>query len=267
MFNAYIDNSGILRDKYREAQQLDSYVFVLCTRGECCVNIYTSNYTITPNTLITLLPNSYFRVIEQSADTELYIVSFRHQTLSSADIFALVLESITHIIENPLIEFPREIVQILCDYINVLMRIKSQWTVSQNVDFVSSILKQFIIGIGAKHKVTEGDNTKSDRKKVLVTQLIKLIATHYNTERGVSFYAEKMSVSPQHLSSVVSRVTKKTISDIIAMFVIIDAQTKLLSTNLSIGEIATTLNFDDISIFGRYFKRYTKLSPRQYRNR
>ncbi len=41
---------------------------------------------------------------------------------------------------------------------------------------------------------------------------------------------------------------------LIAMFVVIDAQTKLVSSDISIGEIAADLNFDDISIFGRYFK-------------
>ncbi len=267
MFDAYIDNSGETQERYREPQLLDSYNFVLCTRGECHVNIYTSDYTIRANNIVTLLPNSYFRVIDQSPDTELYIVSFSQRILTSADIFAIVLEHITHIIENPVIEFSPNVTEILCEYINLLRRVKGELRISENIEFVNSILKQFIIGIGSKHRVIEEKRTHIDRSRALVAELIRLVALHYVEERGVTFYASKMSVTPQHLSSVVRRVTQRTITDIIAMFVIIDAQTKLFSTDLTIGEISAALHFDDISIFGRYFKRYTQLSPRQYRGR
>ena len=47
--------------------------------------------------------------------------------------------------------------------------------------------------------------------------------------------------------------------------VITDAEAKLKSTDLTIQEIAYSLNFPDISFFGKYFKRYTGMSPKQYR--
>lgn len=267
MFDAYIDNSGILQEKYRETQLLDSYTFVVCTRGECRVNLYTMEHMITTNQLITLLPNSYFRVIDQHPDTELYVVSFKQLTLASIDIFTTVMEYITHIVELPVVEFAPSSIEILCDYIKLIMRIKDQPLVGENSEFVGAVLKQFIVGIGAKYRIMESNTPKSDRARALVMNLIKLIVANYRDERSVTFYAQTMHISPQHLSTVVKRVTHRTLSDIIAMFVIIDAQAKLVSTDLSIGEIAAGLNFDDISIFGRYFKRYTKLSPRQYRNR
>jgi transcriptional regulator GlxA family with amidase domain len=43
------------------------------------------------------------------------------------------------------------------------------------------------------------------------------------------------------------------------------AEVKLKSTDLTIQEIAYSLNFPDISFFGKYFKRYTGMSPKQYR--
>ncbi|WP_347915505.1 helix-turn-helix domain-containing protein, partial [Bacteroides fragilis] len=47
--------------------------------------------------------------------------------------------------------------------------------------------------------------------------------------------------------------------------VITDAEAKLKSTDFTIQEIAYSLNFPDISFFGKYFKRYTGMSPKQYR--
>lgn len=265
MFKAYIDNSGILQAKYKDAQQLNRYVFVVCTRGECKVSLYTSVYTLKENSIITLLPYKYFRVIEQQADTELYVVTFDKRTFTSADVFETIIEHVAHIMESPFIDFPPTSIEVICDYIRVLMRMKEELLVDENSDFVCSVLKQIIVIIGARYNKLERVSQQKDRSKALVFRLTKLIAVNYKSERSATFYARAMHVSPQHLASVVKRVTDKTITDIIAIFVMLYAQTKLVSTDLSIGEIAADLNFDDISVFGRYFKRYTKLSPRQYR--
>jgi AraC family transcriptional activator of pobA len=96
--------------------------------------------------------------------------------------------------------------------------------------------------------------------------LVRVVIENYRSERNISFYAEKMHLSPQHLSTTIKKTTGKTLTDIISTFVIRDAQAKLRSTELTIQEIAYSLNFPDISFFGKYFKRYTGMSPKQYRN-
>lgn len=75
-----------------------------------------------------------------------------------------------------------------------------------------------------------------------------------------------MHLSPQHLSTTIKKITGKTLTDIISSFIIHDAQAKLRSTEMTIQEIAYSLNFTDISFFGKYFKRYTGMSPKRYRN-
>ena len=48
--------------------------------------------------------------------------------------------------------------------------------------------------------------------------------------------------------------------------VIMDAKAQLKSTNLPIYQIADSLNFNNVSFFGKYFKRYVGVSPQEYRN-
>ena len=97
-------------------------------------------------------------------------------------------------------------------------------------------------------------------------ELVRTVVMNYHTERNVSFYADKMHLSPQHLSTTIKKITGKTLTDIISSFIINDAKAKLKSTEMTIQEIAYSLNFPDISFFGKYFKRYTGMSPKQYRN-
>lgn len=49
--------------------------------------------------------------------------------------------------------------------------------------------------------------------------------------------------------------------------VITEAKYLLDNTDLSIKEIATKLNFPTQSFFGKYFKQYVGISPKEYRNK
>ena len=61
-------------------------------------------------------------------------------------------------------------------------------------------------------------------------------------------------------------MTGKTVSEIIASIVIMDAKAQLKSTNQTIQEISYSLNFPNVSFFGKYFKRHVGMSPKEYRN-
>jgi len=45
----------------------------------------------------------------------------------------------------------------------------------------------------------------------------------------------------------------------------LEAKRLLAHTNLSISEIAYRLNFQDNSYFGRFFKKYVKITPEAFR--
>ena len=68
------------------------------------------------------------------------------------------------------------------------------------------------------------------------------------------------------LSTTVRQVTGRNVLDIIAHVVIVDVKAKLKSTNMTIQEIAYSLNFPSASFFGKYFKRHMGMSPLEYRN-
>ena len=88
---------------------------------------------------------------------------------------------------------------------------------------------------------------------------------HFKKHRDVKFYAELQHLTPRYFSTVIRKVSGKTPSEWINLSLVIEAK-KLLSTpELNIKEIALQLNFEDQSLFGRYFKRITGLSPSNFR--
>ena len=52
----------------------------------------------------------------------------------------------------------------------------------------------------------------------------------------------------------------------IERFVILEAKVLLKSSNLNIQQIADELHFPSQSFFGKYFKKLTGMSPKEYRN-
>lgn len=107
---------------------------------------------------------------------------------------------------------------------------------------------------------------------LLVSRFQSLIETLLTSEaaaaeiRYPSFYAEKLSVHPNHLNAVVKRITGKTASSIIHTHLLISAKSLLTQTNLSAKEIAFRLHFAEPTHFSSFFKKATKLTPQQYRD-
>lgn len=103
------------------------------------------------------------------------------------------------------------------------------------------------------------------RSQLLTADFKRLVNLHFLRQRGVSFYAEKLFISPGHLTETVREVTGKTPGDWIAEAVVLEASVLLLNPALTVAQIADALEFPDQSAFGKYFKKIKGLSPAAYR--
>lgn len=97
-------------------------------------------------------------------------------------------------------------------------------------------------------------------------QFISLAQRHFKQERFLDFYAEKLGVTPKHLSRTLKNQTGFTAVEWIERFVILEAKVLLKSSTLNIQQISDELNFPSQSFFGKYFKKLTGMSPKEFRN-
>ncbi|MDR3061587.1 MAG: helix-turn-helix transcriptional regulator [Dysgonamonadaceae bacterium] len=103
-------------------------------------------------------------------------------------------------------------------------------------------------------------------KAFLITKKYNdLLAANVSKERSVEFYAGQLGISPNHLNKSVKAVTGRTAITILNEMNLQEAKMQLKYTNLSVGEIAFQLGFEDLSYFSRFFKKATGLSPLEYR--
>lgn len=96
-------------------------------------------------------------------------------------------------------------------------------------------------------------------------EYFRLLGEHYKHERSVGFYARQLCITPKYLTTLIKRISGKSVSEWIDNYVILEAKTLLKYSNMSVQEIAYYLNFPNQSFFGSYFKRNAGMSPSQYK--
>lgn len=109
-------------------------------------------------------------------------------------------------------------------------------------------------------------NSSQKSSNRLTEKFLSLVQQHFKKERFLDYYANQLEVSPKHLSRTVKEATSFSAVDWIDRFVILEAKVLLKSTNLSIQQISDELNFASQSFFGKYFKKHTGHSPKDFRN-
>lgn len=109
-------------------------------------------------------------------------------------------------------------------------------------------------------------NASSSASGRIATKFIILVQENFKRERFLDFYASKLNISPKHLSRALKAETGTSAVEWISRYVVLEAKVMLKSSNLSVQQIAEELNFPSQSFFGKYFKKATGLSPKEYRN-
>ena len=264
---AGIDMTGTCKELFRQAAILPHSIFLLCVRGSCKISIHLTQYEMNAGSLATILPKMYFQILDQTADCRFMYVGFPQQTMESSDLFAQTIEYTPFILDRPVLRLAPEVSRIFEEGFMLVIkanRLKQEMFNEKQRKLLYAQLLMAAYNTGSAN--TPGKTQHYSRSQEIVKELVRLLIQYYNKEREAAFYADKLHLSPRHLSTTVKKVTNKTLTELISSFIIRDAQAKLRSTEMTIQEIAYSLNFSDISFFGKYFKRYTGMSPKQYRN-
>lgn len=110
----------------------------------------------------------------------------------------------------------------------------------------------------------QGDK-KSPREENILKDFLILVNRHCEKEHNLGFYAEKLAITPKHMSLTIKKLTGRTGADWIDYVLLLKIKRMLINSPLTIQQIADEFNFPDNSAFGKYFKSKTGITPRQYR--
>lgn len=133
-------------------------------------------------------------------------------------------------------------------------------------ELMGSLCLTMIYDIFEPHAQRDATDTHSDRTAYIVKQLMALLSTGISrTEREVSYYAERLNVSPKYLSATIKRVTGHSVTSYIDRHTVTILKDYLGDERLSLTQIAERMNFSSLSYFSRYCTKHLGQSPSEYR--
>lgn len=106
---------------------------------------------------------------------------------------------------------------------------------------------------------------EQDTNQKRIYQFIILLDQYFKEQRNADFYATDMGISAKRLNQILKLKMNKSITQLIHERLILEAKRMLISSEMTIKEIAFELNFDDPAYFSRFFKKNTQLSPEKFK--
>lgn len=146
---------------------------------------------------------------------------------------------------------------------NILSRLRSiNVKNDDNVDLVKSYLQVLLYEV----KELVDTSLSNDINNEYLNNFFDLIFSSQQ-KLSVSEYANKLSITPNHLNKLVKLITQKSATEWIDKAFLQDAQKLLKQSNLTLLDVSESLGIYDQSYFSRKFKKLNGVSPSEYRNR
>ena len=135
-------------------------------------------------------------------------------------------------------------------------------------ELLISYMKIFLIAASrskAEQQPQYIPSNKGDKEPVILQNLKEAIENDFKSKHTPKEYAVLLNISPNALAKIAKKHFNKTLTNLIADRIIIEAKRELYLTNKSIKEVAYGLGYDDEYYFSRFFKKNAHISPQVYR--
>ncbi|MBE6256544.1 MAG: AraC family transcriptional regulator [Prevotella sp.] len=136
-------------------------------------------------------------------------------------------------------------------------------------EILSSFLRMMLLMICEElmqhDDMTSLNDASTTHDKEVFNEFLQLLSQQNQKRQRVSYYADKMNISPKYLSSICKKVSGKNPMRWITENAMQDCYSLLKDTDLSVKEISNRLGFPNPSFFGQYFREQAGVTPMEYR--
>ena len=240
------------------------YALFLRIHGETQRTINQFNYLIQPQSLQLVNPGSIYSFKDTTQASRTYVLLFDKDFIEE--------DSLTMEIQNDLLDFHRKCQQDIvldttqyAEALHIYEQLSTELrTKKDDYKIVSKMLINQLLFLLKREKLNFGLKQNHTRAEQICSEFLILIEEHYWQKKSVKEYASLLGITPKHLSETVKSTLHHTALSYIHVRIIKEIQYLLCFGEMSIKQIAYTLNFETLSQLGRFFKRYEGISPKAY---
>ena len=253
--------------------RFDGFVIFYCISGSLKMSVNLTEVELSKGRIYINVPGNIIR-INEVANSSSEEVRFLCLALSkeffqglNVEICKLFNEGIS-MLDKPCIQLSQrdyELAGSLIRYISSLLKTEVSYKREAILSALSSLF-YILLGAWTSESVHEAPAALSNRSKVIFDKFMRLVMDNYTQYRNVGFYAEKLCLTPKYLSKIIKTATGRSAPEWIDSYVILEAKNLLKHSGTPIKEIVFKLNFPNQSVFYKFFKAHTGMTPTEYRN-
>jgi len=241
----------------------DSTTIIVCKSGAVGLSIDLQRHYAESPAVIATLPTQHVECVSISPNFEAMMINVSDRFIDMLNISsrAQVLMALRN---NPVTQLDYITIRVMEGYSLIIEKAISHSDNPYRLEVVENFTRAFFYAGGFYlHELL--DKRPTSFQNSIVERFIKLVHNNYRQHRRVGFYADKLCITPKYLSKVIKQSSGQSAVEWIDSYVILEAKAQLKSSYKTIQQIAMELNFPNQSFFGKYFKRLTGISPKEYR--
>lgn len=247
------------KDSINEPRKVDVTTFILLDKGESRIIIEGKEYNLKAPCLAVVMPNQTYSLLETSDNLELRAI-----IMSSNFTVNLMSSSLNKMIsDNPVIDISSDIIS-FNTYYNVLLHTVRSSFQNSHLESAKHLTMSMLYFYARKLEHLEKDKKK---REIVFDRFCDDVRKFYKINRSIPFYSGRLAVSSKYLNDIVKEKTGITANEYIDRQTIIECKALLSSTDMSILKISLMMHFPSYSVFGKFFKRMTGLTPTEYREK
>jgi len=253
---------------HEEPYRAESYGIVYIKEGSVKLNAGTYSWEVSAPSIITL-GASVIRYFTKSSDQlNMDVIFFKDGFLMERYPDPFFLFKFDFFKDSDLIVLPlKDSWLTKVSKIYELIRLTQDTGNVHEPELVRSYIFALVYEIDACHRQHAMDMPALTKGYPLFTKFRQLLGNNYMQEHKLNFYADRLHLTPKSLSAAIKKQSGKSAGKWIDDTVVLEAKVLLQNKALSVSQVSGMLNFSDPSVFGKFFRANTGLSPLEYRKK
>lgn len=249
---------------------------LLCQKGNVELKANDNIFQFNTGDLFIFTSSVNIRIIDAEPETIVLAVAVDLEYILLSTNQIMNIESVLYIRNNPCVSLNANQFNHLTQLIEQLLQRTATYESNKNqgTEIYQYLQKQIVRSqvltvtyevLSCYYSCQHMLSLQTSKKDIVFQNFIAALYKNYKQERDVTFYAKQQNLTPRYFSTLIKEKTGINALQWITKMVMAEAKNQLGTSDKSIKEIAKSLNFPTQSFFGKYFKQYSGMSPKEYR--
>lgn len=249
---------------------LNAVLLLVCQRGTMKARIRDVDYEISVGQGLVLLP---MVVIQQLLVTpDVHFRGFGFSITAMENVFynyrATWQEALT-LADRPVVTLSEGQMHVAENLYQIAWQAERMTDCRYYRPMLRAVVQAFLYMIAnvLNHREHDYEDEGMSQKERIFKQFVSLLWTSGGKNRKVDYFAQQLCITPKYLATLVRESSGKSPLEMIHRYTANMIAQRLRSTNMTIKEICTELEFPNESFFGRFVKKHLGCTPREYRDK